>query len=136
MDADLGRIAVGMQAARCRITGASICRRKQGGFRLLSSSTVVYHVKVIDRAGPIVLDWTYDDFVRLYKRLQAMDRELCAAIAMFPCPKKTFFGRRNALVIKGMCGELENHLTNVLKIGMQFAAASATLHAAIAECLE
>ncbi|EQC30214.1 hypothetical protein SDRG_12065 [Saprolegnia diclina VS20] len=133
---DLGSVAHGMRSARCRITGASICRRKTRGFHF-SAHTIVYHVKVIATNGDkYVLDWTHDDFAQLYKRLQALDASLRAAIAAFPCPKRTLlFGRHDALRIKGMCGQLECHLVAVLKIGTQYAATSCALQAALDDCL-
>ncbi|KDO19304.1 hypothetical protein SPRG_14696 [Saprolegnia parasitica CBS 223.65] len=133
---DLGTIAHGMLSARCRITGASICRRKTRGFHL-SAHTVVYHVKVVAANGDkYVLDWSHDDFARLYKRLRALDASLKTAIAAFPCPKRTlFFGRHDALSIKGMCGQLECHLVAILKIGAQCAATSRPLQASLDACL-
>ncbi|OQS06347.1 hypothetical protein THRCLA_01613 [Thraustotheca clavata] len=128
------RIVHGLEDANCRITGTSIVKRK--GF--LIKRSIVYHVKVIDNPYVYVVDCLHDDFTRLYKSLKHAPKtatDFVHAIAAFPCPKKSMFGSTDALLIKGMCGQLENHLTNVLKICRHFSANSHELKVFVDNCI-
>ncbi|OQR82433.1 hypothetical protein ACHHYP_16059 [Achlya hypogyna] len=127
-------IVRGLEIANCRITGTSMVRHK--GF--ITKHSIVYHVKVVHGSHVYVVDCVYDDFHRFYKALRGAPRTETAflqAIAMFPCPRKALFGHRDALVIKGMCGQLENHLTNVLRVCHLLGASSAQLKTHISTCI-
>ncbi|EQC30215.1 hypothetical protein SDRG_12066 [Saprolegnia diclina VS20] len=127
-------IVRGLEVANCRITGTSMVKRK--GF--LAKHSIVYHVKVINGSHVYVVDCVYEDFARFYKELRTAPKAAVAflqAIAGFPCPKKSLFGHRDALVIKGMCGQLENHLTNVLRLCRIHGAALPELKEHINACI-
>ncbi|OQS06351.1 hypothetical protein THRCLA_01614 [Thraustotheca clavata] len=137
---DLSRIAHGMELAKCRISSASVHKRKEF-VGLITRDTVVYHLKVIDSQAlcSYMLNWTHDHFSHLDKQFRRIALENAAfsqAISNFPCPRKLIFNKRDALVVKGMCGQLEYHLVAILKLGVQYAATSSDIQEALRDCLQ
>ncbi|KAF0701615.1 Aste57867_7963 [Aphanomyces stellatus] len=122
MSASLKRLAIVRQSSfpTCRfcIEGTAVrrCRRSLLSF---ASIQVVFQLKIAmgDRK-----DWeiqcTLRDFTELHRDLQKRvdDPIFQTSLETLVVPKQPLFHRRNTMVIKGMCVDLEYYLCNLLKL--------------------
>ncbi|ETV93493.1 hypothetical protein H310_12537 [Aphanomyces invadans] len=101
----------------CSVQGTSICKTRPRA--LFAPTHVVFLVKL---TMPTRQSWciqcTLHDVARLHRRLvdSVDDTDFQAALSTLRCPRQPLFRRTNALVVKGMCCDLEFYLTTLLKV--------------------
>ncbi|EQC27072.1 hypothetical protein SDRG_15082 [Saprolegnia diclina VS20] len=109
------------QSLRCCVRGTSVVKRR-GTF--LSSLQVLYHIKVRVADEVWVSQTAMDDILQLHAQLLSIAKQHCTeftkALSSLPCPKEPLFKKTEMLVIKGMCGELEHYLLNLVKLCERF----------------
>ncbi|OQR88103.1 hypothetical protein ACHHYP_07535 [Achlya hypogyna] len=115
-----------MQSLRCCVRGTSVVKRDRGFF---SSLQVLYHIKVKVADECWVAQYAMADVLQLHARLMLVAKHgggaFHKALAALPCPKEPLFKKTEMLVIKGMCGELEHYLVNLVKLCQRFEALDA-----------
>ncbi|OQS04869.1 hypothetical protein THRCLA_20775 [Thraustotheca clavata] len=112
-----------MQSLQCCVRGTSVV--KGSGF--FSSLQVLYHIKVKLQNQSWVQEHSMEEVLQLHTKLlyiashpKHKSDDLHKALVCLPCPKEPLFKKTEMLVIKGMCGELEHYLINLVKLCQRF----------------
>ncbi|KDO21666.1 hypothetical protein SPRG_13004 [Saprolegnia parasitica CBS 223.65] len=103
---------------KCCINGSRVIQTNSKKFLFFQKVDVVYHVRVATATHRWIVHHTIADFRQLHEALLAVAANNAAftdALVHFPLPREHLFGRRDMLVIKGMCGNLEHYLVNLLR---------------------
>ncbi|OQR88240.1 hypothetical protein ACHHYP_07026 [Achlya hypogyna] len=103
---------------KCCIHGSRVVKTSSRKFLFFHKIDVVYHVRVASETHRWIVHYTYADFRALHAQLLEVgrnDNAFMDALSHFALPREHLFGRRDMLVIKGMCGTLEHYLVNLLR---------------------
>ncbi|CAK4071478.1 unnamed protein product [Aphanomyces euteiches] len=109
----------------CCIQGT--CLSKASMLGLFSSVEIGFDIRVDEPTRSWVKRCTLKDVAKLHETLneKIVDESFREELSLLACPKQPLFKRRDMMVIKGLCVDLDHYIDELLKLCQRFTAAKA-----------